>query len=461
MTLPSQTSAAASSSSSVFVRKARWTQLEIPATRFSCITSGSLRPKLGLCILTVVLVVAVCLILVPLVADAPKMASSAALQSPEKAKAVSNANTAFMAKIYPEMVKGAGADANIVSSPFSLSSVMAMLRVGAAGETASQITDALAFPADEDALAGGYEDVLNVMKSNENFTLDAANRLYSQTGFDLLESYLAKTSKHFQAEAQSVNFADEATARQAINSWVEEKTNSKIKDLIPEGVLSELTRLVLVNAVYFKGSWAQKFNEKHTSQRNFTTSTGEKKKVDMMFMKATEYSVVKDSKLDALVLAMPYKGDRLNMVFFLSDKPEGFSAMEANFPSFDFAALMAAPKEKFEVHLPKFKIETTHDLNGQLQALGLSDMFSMDKADFSGVGGQPGELFVSKVLQKAFVEVNEEGTEAAAATGAVMMTRAMIMNPTFECNRPFVFAIHDSLTGMVLFAGRVMDPTLQ
>ncbi len=178
----------------------------------------------------------------------------------------------------------------------------------------------------------------------------------------------------------------------------------------------------------------------------------------MPFCRTGEYRTVKSPELGATALEMPYRGDRLSMVFFLPDKAEEFLQMENKFGDFDFSSLAAkGHKIKFDLSIPRFKLETSHSLNEPLAALGMGKMFQGASADFSGVSGKK-DLYVSAVMQKAFVEVNEEGTEAAAATGGVMMMRMAMITPRFALDRPFLFAIVDNLTGMVLFTGRVTNP---
>lgn len=452
--------------STLLGRKAhKWKQLEIPATRFSCVSSGSCRPKLGLCILTIVVLLGFCLILIPLLIDSPQISAPStgsqkqamSLKNEAAVHSLAQANDAFKAKLYPLLVQAAGQDKNMVMSGFSASAVLAMAFMGATGQTASEMQSGLALPEDQEHLRAGFEELFEVLKSNENFTMEAANRLYVHKNYELLEDFLKATMAHFKAESENVDFGQEAQTRQTINDWVSERTHDKIKDLIPAGVLSDLTRLVLVNAVYFKGLWANKFDAKHTSEGDFQLLNGETVKVPMMKI-SEKYRAIMDKDLNATILEMPYKGDRLAMLLFLPRKAEGFQALEEKFPSIDLTKLNLSQPNKFDVALPKFKFESTHDLVAPLKALGIKDMFDESKADFSGISARK-DLYVSAVMQKAFIEVNEEGTEAAAATSAIMMTRAMVMTPRFVCDRPFLFAIRDNLTGMTLFSGRVVDPS--
>jgi len=439
-----------------------WKQLlpEVPATRFSCISSGSFRPKLGLCILCVVLIIALCLVLVPSLTESSpspvKMASTEMVHE-ASVKAIAKSNGDFTQKLYNLLVNSQGKDENMVASPFSISAVMAMAFAGAKGDTADQMKSVLAFP-EESALQEGYEDLFRVLKSNENFTLESANRVFVHENYKFLDAYLTTVKKHYHAEPQGLNFEETEKSREVINKWVEGQTKEKIKDLLPSGSIKHLTRMVLVNAVYFKGDWKKKFDKANTKKEPFTTHKNEKLDVDMMHQ-TSEFRGAQNKDLGCLILELPYKGDRLSMLVFLSRKPEDFDAMEEKFGSFDYSNLKLSGAIKFDLSFPKFKLESKHDLVDNLKEIGLDDMFVAGKADFSGMDGTR-NLYASSVVQKAFIEVNEEGSEAAAATGMVMMMRSMPAPPQkFTCDRPFLFAIKDNLTGMVLFTGRVTDPS--
>jgi serpin B len=386
------------------------------------------------------------------------MAANMILAHKESTLAVTKANQDFTSKLYALLVSSAGKDSNMVVSPFSISAVMAMAFAGAKGSTAEQMKTVLAFPEKDQVLMEGYGDLSNILKSSDNFTLDAANRLFVQENFKLLESYTHRVRCHFQALPESVNFLQGEEARGTINCWVEKQTHEKIKDLIPVGALSVDTRLVLVNAIYFKGDWENKFNTEATSQDKFTTAKATEVTASMMHQEVKCRSN-HSKELGCTVLEMPYKGKRLSMLIFLSHTPGGFDAMEEKFTALDMANLELMPEIKYAIALPKFKLETSHDLVSNLKAVGLVDMFVPGMADFSGITGSK-DLHVSSVVQKAFIEVNEEGSEAAAATGMMMQVMCMPTPPKkFICNRPFLFAIKDNLSGMILFTGRVVDPT--
>jgi serpin B len=381
---------------------------------------------------------------------------AAALQHKESALSVAKSNQDFTGKLYSLL---GTKESNLVVSPFSISSVMAMAYAGAKGNTEKQMKECMAFPENNKVLLEGYEDMFNVLKSNENFTLDAANRLFVDSQYKLLDSYMSVVQSHYKAVPESVEFGKSEEARVHINQWVEKQTHDKIKDLLPGGSISAMTKLVLVNAVYFKGDWANQFDKEITKKEKFTTLDGSQVEVDMMHKFDTEFTGAVNKELDAVIVEMPYKGNRLSMLLFLSKKPEGFAVMKDKFPTIDLVNLKMQGSIKFDVALPRFKLESTHDLVDNLKTIGMTDMFDMTKADFSGISGT-NDLFVSSVVQKAFIEVNEEGSEAAAATGMVMMMRSMPARPQqFICDRPFMFAIKDNLTGMVLFTGHVVNPT--
>ena len=368
------------------------------------------------------------------------------------------ANLKFLAKVYSLLVKSAGNESNMVASPFSISAVMAMALAGAGGSTSEQMLSVFSFSDKEKDTIEGYEAILNGLVDLNDITLDTANTLFVHQNYQILEAYLSKIKKHFKTSPRNLDFGNDEEARNVINCWVEEKTRDKIQELIPPGSITDLTRLILVNAVYFKGNWKDKFEVEETKKEDFTLLDGSTAKVDMMTRKG-KYNFAVNNDIGCTVLMMPYKGERLSMLIYLSNDPAKFNELEAKFASLDPAEFQVMDRE-FIVSLPKFKVETTHaKLVSNLRELGLVDIFDQAKADFSGISGNK-DLYVSDIIQKAFIEVNEEGSEAAAATAMMMKTYMMPAPPKkFYCNRPFLFAIRDNLTGMMLFVGRVVNPT--
>ena len=311
-------------------------------------------------------------------------------------------------------------------------------------------------------------------KTNENFTLDAANRIYYSEDDFIDESYIQSTQEFFLAKPIGMNFDQSEQSRTEINQWVEEQTNKKIQELIPQGSINASTKLILVNAIYFKGDWDVKFHKSRTYKQDFHVSPTQKKQTDMMHSTG-EYGMLRSvTELNgATALEMPYKGKRMSMIFLLP--AIGLHATYSSLGDLEEAMLNVndlnsilkfEQKSIVEVTLPRFKLESQLDLVEPLKQLGMTDMFDEAKADFSGMtGGTNNHLFVSQVVQKAFVEVNEEGTEAAAATFGCMALGCSLTAsrppppPRFTCDRPFMFLIRDNLTGMILFSGQFTAPT--
>ncbi len=387
-----------------------------------------------------------------------------AIENMEAAQTIARSIGEFGNKLYGQLVTDSSND-NLIMSPLSLTSVLSMILLGAKGNTAVELEKALAVDDEKSKtlLGSGYKNILGSLKSSDGFTLSAANRLYVAEGQHFENNYLMTTKDNFLAEPVLTNFGASEQARQAINAWVEAQTNDKIKDLVKPGMLTPETVMVLVNAIHFKGDWAMKFDPAATTKDDFHVSKDKIVQVDMMHIHDQFGLMFRISELDnADVLEIPYKGDRLSMVLILPDEEKGtLAGVEAKLAGMKdlHGRLQFRRKMKTEVSLPKFKVESDFDLVQTLKTLGLVDMFQPGTADFSGMSGNQ-KLHVSAVVQKAFVEVNEEGAEAAAATaGMVNLTSMPIKPPVFNCNRPFIFLIRDNLTGLTLFQGRVTDPT--
>jgi len=355
---------------------------------------------------------------------------------------------------------------NLVMSSFSLGTVLGMVLAGARDRTREQL---LAFfgSQSEETVASGFRELLEVVKNHKeggNVTLQTANRIYSENTFDVLPEYSGHLEAHYQAKPIAVSFMGQPEkSRQDINTWVSGQTNDKIKDLLPSGAVDGNTRIVLVNALYFKGDWMRKFDPEQTKDQDFHVDPKTQVKVPMMYQKA-KFGLKTIKELDdATALRMPYKGESLDMILVLPDEKSNLDSLEKKMQEVDLSQAFSNISEtKVKTFVPKFKIESTLELNQPLQKVGISNMFDVGAADLSGISGNK-DLFVSLVVQKAFIEVNEEGAEAAAATGAVMMMRSMPMpinEPTFRCDRPFYFMIRERSSGLVLFSGRVVNPLL-
>ena len=381
-----------------------------------------------------------------------------------KARAVANSNGVFTGKIYPYIAAQVPGK-NLISSSYSISAAMGLIKLGARGTTEEQIKAGMAYPENDDVLLEGHQEILNLMTPNDNYILDSVNRLYIRTGFQIKEAYLERAGRYFLAIAENVDFEEVEAVRNRINTWVETNTHDMIGELIPWGHLHSDVVMILVNAVYFKGKWSTEFKPKLTTREKFHLSGGGTVRVDMMHRYGACLRATSNKQMECIILELPYKGDRLSMFLFLSDDPKGFKAMEEKFTHFDFSCLEnEVRKHLVDLYMPKFKVESYHDLNEPMKSIGCTAMFSErsgDRADFSALSDT--RVKVNAITQKVFINVNEQGAEAGddwkfgrivTDGGGGNSYRPL----EFECNRPFLFVIRDKLTGMIVFNGRVTNP---
>lgn len=360
----------------------------------------------------------------------------------------------FALDLYGALSKGEG---NLFFSPCSIAAALAMTYGGARGETEEQMADTIHFGV-QDAVHPSFgllQKKLNAVQEKGHVQLAVANSLWPEKSCPFLDDYLTLTKKYYGAAIEPLDFIHDAeSARQTINQWVEKQTQGRIRDLIPGGALDDLTRLVLANAIYFKGIWANPFDEKNTRSAPFMRADGTEIQVPMMSQTAAfNYAAGRDFQ----VIELPYEGQELSMLVFQQLSAEGPAAWELPLTS-DALQALEFHEERIMVQLPRFKTESSFGLGDTLRALGMPLAFDAAQADFSGMVGSRG-LFISAVFHKAFVEVNEEGTEAAAATAVVVGVRSMPR--MFVVNRPFLFLIRENSTGTILFMGRVTDPSAQ
>lgn len=343
---------------------------------------------------------------------------------------------------------------NVVISPFSISTCLSLAAMGAGGLTAEEMLRTLKYdPEQKTSVAECYGKVLGSLDGNKS--LKIANKLYIMEKYSVKQKFheLAKTG--FRSEAESVNFEDSTGTAKKINTWVEQKTNDKIKDLISADSLDGMTRMVLVNAIHFKGTWTHQFNPESTRPMPFWTSETESVDVPMMTTKKHfKHGVFEELGFAALELT--YSDSDVSMLILLPNERNGLPKLEENLQNIDIPDLLTKMySQEVEVFLPKFKIEFDLDLKETLEKLGMGTMFS-DSADFSELLEQNDPLKVSKVVHKAFIEVNEEGAEAAAATGMIMMAMCLIIPVEFNVNHPFYFALINRKDNLVAFNGRVL-----
>lgn len=359
-----------------------------------------------------------------------------------------------------DLLSASGSDENLMISPYSIATALSMVYAGARGKTADEISSVLRLDVDEEVLHQARNLIESSLKEGdeEAFTVSPVNSVWGQGGYPFLEGYLSLLSSYYGAGLRLVDFANEADeAREMINDWVEEVTNDRIKDLIAPGVLNEMTRLVLVNAIWFKAAWEEPFEAEYTNPGEFTLSDGVKVSVPMM--KGTKTAEYADS--DSFVaLRLSYEGDA-SMVIVLPK-----SGSLADFLNGNRGGLeeISWRRSSVDVTIPKFEFETDMGLKTLLSSMGMPTAFvppvGAEGADFTGIVDVR-ELFISEVVHKTFVAVDEAGTEAAAATAVVFEdTSAPIVDDeaVFTADHPFLFWIEQDSTGEMLFLGQMVDP---
>ncbi len=384
--------------------------------------------------------------------------TSAQQTRPTENSAIVRGDNQFALNLYAELDREQSGK-NLFFSPTSISVALAMTAAGARGPTQSEMAEVLHLDANLQQAHAYYNQLLeqwNAVGVKRAYQFRVANRLWGQKGYPIQADFLALTRQQYGAEMMLLDFAAAETARREINDWVQQQTNGKIKDLIPPGSLDATTRLVLTNAVYFKGDWVQPFDTKNTREEDFVVSAREKVKAPLMHQQ-TEMGYADQETFQALEL--PYTGRDLSMVVLLPKNVDGLPDLEKALTIDQLASLLPKLRvRKVNVSLPKFKLETSFGLNPTLEAMGMKRAFSRE-ADFSGISTAEA-LYVSAVLHKAYVDVNEEGTEAAAATGVVMKAMAARPQPVpvFRADHPFLFLIRDTKAGSILFMGRLNKP---
>ena len=374
--------------------------------------------------------------------------------SQEKVNAVVNANNQFALELYSKLNEE-NAGKNIFFSPYSISVALAMTYEGARGQTAEEMQSVLHFPADPEVRRPAFARIYNqINKGGKKYKLSTANALWAQKDYPFLDEYFNTVEKYYGGKVTNLDFVgDPENSRITINKWVEAQTNNKIKDLIPEGVIDAATRLVLTNAIYFKGTWFKQFDKKNTVERDFKISPTNSVKVQMMHLDDKKAKFNYTETKDLKILELPYSGGDLSMLILLPK--DSIEQLESELTIENLNNWTARLKEEeVSIYLPRFKFETKYFMAKTLREMGMSSAFG--NADFSGMTGRR-DLYISNVIHQAFVEVNEEGTEAAAATAVVMKEVAM-MKKLFNADHPFIFIIREKETGNILFLGRVSDP---
>jgi serpin B len=407
----------------------------------------------------------------PSTATAPSQAADSpapkATATDAQMAAAAKGDADFALSLYAR-VKG---NDNVLLSPASARIALAMTYAGAKGATAEQMAKVLSFPNDPKthdafgAIAGQWQSWASAKVTStaevprQPLQLRVANRLFGQKGRPFLPAFLTLLTDKYGAPLEQMDFkAAPDPSRKQINQWVEDNTEKRIKDLLPPPAVTADTRLVLVNALYFKADWEDKFEKQRTQAADFFVTPQSKVKVQMM-QKARSYKYAETA--DAQVLEIPYFGAPVAMLVVLPKAKDGLAKLEESLTPAALAEWTGKlSQERLNLQLPKFKIESSFELHRTLAALGMTDAVDAKKADFSGMDGTK-ELFIGGVIQKTFCAVDEDGTEAAAATAVI--ARAGAAAPTappkdFLADHPFLFMIRDTKTGSILFMGRFVKP---
>jgi serpin B len=370
-------------------------------------------------------------------------------------------NRAFALDLYRQL---RSTDGNLIFSPYSISLALAMTYAGARGETARQMREVLHFGLVDERLHPAFNALDRSLAGlaeaeGGGISLEQANSLWAQQGFDFLPEFLDLLAQDYGAGVRLVDYAgDTEAARRAINAWVEAQTHDRIQELFKQGVLDSLTRLVLVNAIYFKADWQTQFDRSATQDGDFHLLDGKTVRAPMMTFEGEKVVPLSYGSGEGYqAVGLPYANPEVEMVILLPEEGN-FEAFEAGLDGEQLAAILDGMSEtEMKLYLPRFKSQAEFSLPETLMALGMLDAFG-GQADFSGMDGRR-DLYVKDVVHKAFVEVNEQGAEAAAATGVVMLTTSLNSRPPeVRVDRPFIYLVYDRTSGSILFLGRVLDP---
>ncbi|WP_262247314.1 serpin family protein [Parapedobacter soli] len=377
------------------------------------------------------------------------------LTAVEQEKAESDNRFAF--ELFRVATDNLGPNENAMLSPLSVGMALAMTNNGAAGETRNAIEKTLKFDGfDTDDINAYYQKLAaDLPQLDPRTTLDIANSIWYRKGFDVLPDFLDVNQEFYKAEVNALDFADPG-APGVINDWVSNKTKKKIPTIIEGGIPGDMV-MYLINAVYFKGAWEQRFDKKQTEKGTFTRADGTTLQTDFMHVKHT-FNVAATEAVEAIEL--PYGDKKFSMVVL---KPRGdadLAQLSEKLAEAGFWATLASSfySRETQLALPKFKFSYENGLNDELTRMGMGIAFT-PAVDFSGISAAP--LAISEVKHKSFIEVNEEGTEAAAVTSVGMVTTSLPQVYTFTADRPFLFAIREMTTGLILFIGQVNDPSVE
>jgi serpin B len=383
--------------------------------------------------------------------------------APSEITSLVGANNQFAFDLYSYLA--ATKSDNIFFSPYSLNAALTMATEGARGQTASEMQKVLHISQNDDARRAAAASIYSGFDApDRGNTIKAANSLWVEKNYPVLTEYFSLIAKYYGGQVTNLDFVQNPEgSRESINAWVENQTNHKIQELMSRGTITDLTRLVLASAIYFKDKWLIPFDKSQTASEDFRVSPTKTVKVNMMSLTGDKANFKYSETPTLQILELPYSNPHLAMLIFLP-KGTDLSAIDGALSSTTFATIQRSlVSRRVEVYIPRFTFSSTYSLADDLRHLGMVAAFS-DTADFSGMIDNR-QLSISDVIHKAFIDVNEEGTEASAAGGVLMQTLDDEMQtpqriPIFKANHPFVFMIEDDATSEILFIGRVDDPTL-
>ncbi len=380
-----------------------------------------------------------------------KKTTAASPQDLALRKSLVEGNSAFAVKLYGELATKKG---NLFFSPYSISSALGMTYAGARENTEKEMKAALYFQLEQKKLHPAFRGLNLELLTNARKVaqkLNIANGLCLTRG-NVSKEFKALLRDNYNAELFSGDL-------NKINAWVKRQTEGKIDKILNK--LNPNSVCVLLNAIYFKGTWESQFKKDRTHDGVFKISSAKEVKVPLMYQRS-EFKILQKSNFQ--IASLPYKGKQMSMAVILPQDVDGLAQLERQLSSQKLklwlAELDKSHATKSDVYLPKFKLETGYNLVPACEKLGMKDAFAGGKADFRGMGWPKGDLWISQIKHKAFVEVNEEGTEAAAATAVEMATKSIRRYPRFKADHPFIFIIRDNATGSILFMGRLKDPSV-
>ena len=411
--------------------------------------------------------IVVCLVIIILISTALMFSAFFSMSNIVKARAIdtyatsesvdslSDSMNSFSFEMYNEL--DVNSEDNVFFSPYSIFVALAMTYEGARGDTAIQMNSVLGFDQNDEVSLCSFGRIYNLLNIDAEYTLNTANALWTKNDYPFLEDYLNFIDNYYMGKATDIDFTNPTTAAEIINRWIEENTGGKIKDMLSSSDINPATVLILSNAIYFKGLWLTQFDVEDTLDRDFELISTDTVEVPTMILTDSEESFNYAENDDFQILELPYKGDAVSMIIILP-KENNIADVEHMINNENLNLWMESMyKTDVNIYLPKFTYETEYNLKETLISMGMDIPFSQN-ADFSGMNGFGG-LFIGKVLHKAFIEVNEEGTEAAAATTVHMLETSMPEPKiVFNADHPFTYLILHKETDTILFMGKVTNP---